>query len=64
AVQLESPGGWPLKDEREQDDCGAGLGFLAGEIREQVGRMILSSRRIPEEALSFTAMSRLLRAEC
>jgi hypothetical protein len=64
AVQLESPDGWPLKDDREQGNAGAGLSFLASEIREQVGNMILRSRRIPEEALSFAAMTRLLTAEC
>jgi hypothetical protein len=63
AVQLESPDGWPLKVERAENDSGAGLGFLASEIREQVGSMIRSSRRIPEEALSFAAMTRLLTEE-
>jgi hypothetical protein len=62
AAQLESPDGWVLQGDREQDNSGAGLGFLASEIREQVGNMIRSARRIPEEALSFAAMTALLTA--
>jgi hypothetical protein len=63
AVQLESPGGWPAKDRDPQDDLGVRPGFLASEIREQVCSMIRSSRRIPEEALPFAAMKRLLTEE-
>jgi len=62
AILLESSDGWPSKDERELDDSASGVGFLAGEIREQVGSMIRKGRRIPEEALSFAAMTRLLTA--
>ena len=60
ANHLESSDGWVSKDERESDDPAAGVGFLAGEIREQVGSMIRHGRRIPEEALSFAAMTHLL----
>ncbi len=62
AIQLESSDGWPSKDERELDDSVSAVGFLSDEIREQVGGMIRHGRRIPEEALSFAAMTRLLTA--
>ncbi|HUQ68721.1 MAG TPA: hypothetical protein VM165_04315 [Planctomycetaceae bacterium] len=60
AAQLKSPDGWPSKDEREPSDSVAGASFVASEIREQVGGMIRERRRIPEEALSLAAMTRLL----
>lgn len=63
AVQLDSPGGWRTKDERQNICAVAGLDFLASEIRDQVSAMLLSGRRIPEEALSFATMTQLLTAD-
>lgn len=60
AIQLESSDGWPSKDERESYDFASSVGFLTDEIRGQVGSMIRNGRRIPEEVLSFAAMSHLL----
>jgi hypothetical protein len=60
AAQLESPNGWALQGRREQVSSEAAIDFLASEIRGQVSNMIRSFRRIPEEALSFAAMTALL----
>lgn len=60
AAALESPGGWALQGGREQAESPAALTFLAPEIREQVGGMIRNGHRIPEEALSYADMTRLL----
>jgi hypothetical protein len=60
---LESPGGWALQSGREQVESQAAITFLAPEIRDQVSDMIRSARRVPEEALSFKAMTRLLTAQ-
>lgn len=60
AAQLESPDGWPSKDDRRSNNPEFGAGFLASEVCEQVASMIRNGRRIPEEALSFSAMTQLL----
>jgi hypothetical protein len=60
AAQLESPDGWPSKDDRRSNNPEFGAGFLASEVCEQIASMIRNGRRIPEEALSFSAMARLL----
>lgn len=62
ASLLESSDGWPYTHEREQNDPASGVSFLAADIREQVSSMIRNGRRIPEEALSFAAMTSLLTA--
>lgn len=62
AIQLESPDGWPSRAEGESSGSASGVCFLVDEIREQVGDMICKGRRIPEEALSLAAMTRLLTA--
>lgn len=63
AIQLESPGGWAGKDERVRNFSETGMEFLAEELRESISNMLRDSHRIPEEALSFAAMSKLLVAE-
>jgi hypothetical protein len=63
AAELESPGGWALQSGREQVESQAAIIFLAPEIRDHVSDMIRSARRVPEEALSFEAMTQLLTAQ-
>lgn len=62
AAQLESPNGWALQGGREHVNSEGALHILASEIREQVAGMIRNGRRVPEEALSHAAMTRLLTA--
>jgi hypothetical protein len=62
AIQLEASDGWPSKNEGGADGIASGVTFLASAIREQVDGIFRKGRRIPEEALSFAVMTRLLTA--
>ncbi len=60
ANDLGAPEGWPVKHERIPETSESILSVLPSDLRQKVGTLVASGRRIPEEVLSRTAMSRLL----
>ena len=60
AAQLGAKDGWPVKDEQPNSVSDSVVDFLAPELRHTVSTLIAQGRRIPEEVLSHSAMTRLL----
>ncbi len=60
AACLAVPDGWPVKEEQPTSVSDSVAGFLSPDVRQKVVTMIGQGRRIPEEVLSRSVMTRLL----
>ena len=60
AACLAVPDGWPVKEEQPTSVSDSVAGFLSPDVRQKVVTMIGQGRRIPEEVLSHSVMTRLL----
>jgi hypothetical protein len=60
AARLGAEDGWAVRDDQPTGVSDSVIGFLAPELRQKVAAMIGERRRVPEEALSHAAMTRLL----
>lgn len=62
AAALGALTGWPAKEESPRRLGESVLQFLAADMRRDCGALIAAGHRIPEEVLSHTAMTELLRS--